>query len=272
MAIFRSVTPLVEPLSLDEAFLDVTEEVERYGSCEALGRHLKAEVQRVTGLTVSVGAGANKTVAKIASEIQKPDGLVVVSPGEEAAFLAPLPTRALWGIGPRAEAKLSAAGIRSIGQLAHADPALVEGLFGSRGAFLQAMAQGMDERAVEPEHDRKSIGAESTFPRDLSDGPELRKELARIADEVAERLARHGAKAQVICLKLRYRNFRTITRQTSRAEPTDDGEEIRRTAEWLLGRVVRPADQFRLVGIQCSHLAPAGEAEPSLWRPVHGEG
>lgn len=272
MAIFRSATTLVEPLSLDEAFLDVTEQVERYGSCEALARQLKAEVKRATGLTVSVGAGANKTVAKIASDIGKPDGLVVVPPGQEAAFLAPLPTRALWGIGPRAEARLSAAGIRSVGQLAHTEPGLVETLFGSRGPLFRAMAQGMDERPVEPVHERKSVGAESTFPRDLPDGPELRQELARIADEVSERLARHGARARVICLKLRYRNFRTITRQTSRAEPTADAEEIRRTAEWLLARVARPVDQFRLLGIHCSHLAPPEEGEPGLWRLLHQEG
>ncbi len=265
MAIFRSITTLVEPLSLDEASLDVTGQVERYGGCEALARYLKSEVKRVTGLTLSVGAGVNRTVAKIASDVGKPDGLVVVPPGQEASFLAPLSTRTLWGVGPKAEAKLSAAGIRSVGQLAHANPGLVETVFGSRAPFLQSMAQGIDERPVEPVHDRKSVGAERTFPRDLSDGPQLRQELARIAAEVAGRLARHGLKARVIGLKLRYRNFRTITRQASRVQPTDDAEEIRQSAESLLTRVATPEDRFRLLGIHCSRLVPPGGGQPGLW-------
>jgi DNA polymerase-4 len=268
MAIFRAVTSLVEPLSLDEAFLDVTEHVESYGGCEALGRHLKSEVKSVTGLTVSVGGGTNKTVAKIASDLGKPDGLVVVAPGQEAAFLTPLPTRSLWGIGPKAEARLAAAGIRSVGQLAAADASLVDQLFGSRGPFVLAMAQGVDERAVEPIHERKSVGAERTFPRDLPDGPELRDALARIAAEVAERLTAHGTKARGIGLKLRYRNFRTISRQTTRAEPTNDAEEIRRSAEWLLAGVARPTDQFRLLGIHCSQLVSPEEGAPSMQLPL----
>lgn len=265
MSIFRSVTPLVEPLSLDEAFLDVTEQLARFESCEALARYLKLEVKRVTGLTVSIGVGANKTVAKIASDMRKPDGLVVVPPGEEAAFLAPLPTRSLSGIGPKAEARLAAAGIGTVGQLAVADPVVVGTLFGSRGSFVQAMAAGLDERPVEPVYERKSVGAERTFPRDLSDGPELRTEIARIAEEVAGRLARHGVKARVIGLKLRYRNFRTITRQTSLPEPTDDVGEIKRSAEGLLERVVRAEDQFRLLGVHCSKLTETTEGQPGFW-------
>ncbi len=265
MAIFRSVTPLVEPLSLDEAFLDVTEQVELSGGTEALARRLKAEVKRATGLTVSVGVGSNKTVAKIASDMKKPDGLVIVPPGQEASFLEPLPVRALWGIGPRTEAALNAIGIRTVGQLAAADAVRIERLFGSRGPFFQQMAQGHDERPVVTEHERKSVGAETTFPRDLPDGPELRAQLARIAEEVAGRLAGEGVLARTVALKLRYHNFRTITRQASRADAAGSAEEVRRTAEALLTKVTQPGDRFRLLGIHCSHLVDAGERQHSLW-------
>ena len=265
MSIFRSITPLVEPLSLDEAFLDVTGQVEGYGGPEALARYLKAEVRRATGLTVSIGVGSNKTVAKIASDMGKPDGLIVVPPGQEAAFLETLPVRALWGIGPKAEAALAASGIGSVGQLAGADPLELERLFGSRGPILQRMAQGLDERPLETVHERKSVGAETTFPRDLPDGPELRAQLGRIAAEVAGRLAGEGVRARTVVLKLRYSDFRTITRQTSRAEATDDSEEIKRTAESLLGKVARPSDRFRLLGIHCSHLVGGDEGQLSLW-------
>ena len=266
MAILRSVTPLIEPLSLDEAFLDVTEQVATYGGAEQLARHLKARVKEATGLTVSIGAGTNKTVAKVASEMGKPDGLVVVGPGEEAAFLEPLPTRALWGVGPKTEEVLARAGIRTAGQLSRAGRPLLERLLGSRGPVLQEMARGVDERPVGGPHERKSVGAETTFPRDLPDGPELREELARISRDVAERLAHHDLRARTIMLKLRYADFTTITRQASRAEPTDDAEEIRAVAEALLAKTARPEDRFRLIGIQCGGLAGREQHGPIALR------
>ncbi|MBI2913814.1 MAG: DNA polymerase IV [Chloroflexi bacterium] len=265
MDVYRTVTPLVEPLSLDEAFLDVTEQVARYGGPAALARHLKAQVKRVTGLTVSVGVGGNKSVAKIASDLGKPDGLVIVPPGHEASFLEALPVRALWGIGPKAEAALAAAGIRTLGQLAAAGALQMESLFGSRAPLLQRMAQGLDERPVEPVHERKSVGAETTFPRDLPHGPELRGELARLAAEVARRLMDHGFKARTVSIKLRYADVRTITRQTSRAEPTCDQGTIQSAAEALLAKTARPEDRFRLLGIHCSGLAGGGEEQLGLW-------
>jgi DNA polymerase-4 len=265
MAAFRSLTPLVEPLSLDEAFLDVTEQVERSGGPKALARRLKEEIGESTGLTISIGVASNKTVAKIASDLEKPDGLVIVPPGAEAGFLAPLPVRALWGIGPKAEAALARAGIRTVGGLAEADPLALDRLFGSRGPQLQRMAQGLDPRPLVTAHERKSVGAESTFPRDLAVGPELKEQLGRIADGVARRLAREGVAAQTVALKLRYADFRTITRQTSRAHPTDDAAEIRGTAESLLASVAGPGDRFRLLGIQCSRLVKGKGGQLRLW-------
>ncbi|HEY7801494.1 MAG TPA: DNA polymerase IV, partial [Dehalococcoidia bacterium] len=144
MAVFRQMTPLIEPLSLDEAFLDITEQVNPYGGAEAAARWLKTEVRRVTALNVSIGGGTNKTVAKIASDAGKPDGLLIVPPGGERAFLAPLPIRALWGVGPKAEAALAAAGVHTIRDLASADPGQLERMLGSRGPVLAEMARGID--------------------------------------------------------------------------------------------------------------------------------
>jgi len=255
MAIFRDVTPLVAPLSLDEAFLDATEEMDRFDGPESLGRHLKGEVRKRTGLVLSVGIAANKLVAKIASDTGKPDGLVVVPPGTEAAFLAPLKVRALWGVGPKSEAVLHAAGFHTISQLAAAGAAHLETSLGSRGLWLYDMARGLDDSAVHTEHERKSVGAENTFPRDLSDGPDLRAELDRIAASVARRLAKSGFRARTVVLKLRYANFRTITRQSSRPLPIADEPDIAAAAHALLDAAAEPTDRFRLVGIHATNLA-----------------
>jgi DNA polymerase-4 len=265
MAIFRELTPLVEPLSLDEAFLDVSERVSRYQGVEAVGRRLKSDVKSKTKLTLSIGAATNKTVAKIASDMEKPDGLVVVPPGGEAAFLAPLPVRALPGVGPRAEETLKAAGFQVIGQLAEAETAQMEALFGSRGAWLAEVARGIDDRPIETEHERKSVGAETTFPRDLPDGPELRDELRRVALDAARRLVSSGMRAKTVVMKLRYANFHTITRQQSAPEPSDDSEEIVSRANALLDGVVKDGDKFRLIGVHCTNLSEPEKAQLGLW-------
>jgi len=265
MAVFREVTPLVEPLSLDEAFLDATEQVGTFGGPESVGRHLKAEVRKRTGLTLSVGIGANKLVAKVASDMEKPDGLVIVPPGGEAAFLAPLKVRALWGVGPKAEAVLNNAGFHTIGQIAAASPPQLETALGSRGLMLHELARGIDDRPVETEQERKSVGAETTFVRDLTDGPELRAELDRIATTVARRLSENDFRARTIALKLRYAHFHTITRQTSRPLPTDDVTEIASTAGSLLDGVAGPGDRFRLIGIHATNLVQGERDQLGLW-------
>ena len=271
MDIFRSVTPLVEPLSMDEAFLDVTEEADARGGPEVLARQIKERVKSETGLTVSVGIGTNKTVAKIASDMEKPDGLVYVRRGQEARFLAPLPVRAIWGIGPRAEETLRAAGIQTVAQLAQAERGLVERLFGSRGEMLQTMARGKDDRPLQVHHELKSVGAENTFPHDLPDGPELREELRRLARGVAGRLQKKGARAKTVVVKLRYSNFKTITRQRSLAEPTDDDTEMLTQVNTLLDGVLEEGDRLRLLGIHATNLVGQpveGETGPQLrlWR------
>jgi DNA polymerase-4 len=265
MAIFRALTPLVEPLSLDEAFLDVTKRVNRYQNVEAVARRLKNDVKAGTKLTVSVGAASNKTVAKIASDMRKPDGMVVVPPGGEAEFLAPLPVRALWGIGPRGEEILKAAGYKTIGQLAEADASQLESMLGSRGTMLLEMARGIDDRSVETERERKSVGSETTFPRDLEDGAELRAELRRVALDAARRLAASEAEARTVVLKLRYADFRTISRQNSAAVATADAEEITGRAEELLNAVVEEGAKFRLVGVHCTNLVEPEGGQLSLF-------
>lgn len=265
MSIFREVTPLVEPLSLDEAFMDATAQVGGYGGPEPLGRHLKHQVREQSGLTLSVGIAANKLVAKVASDRQKPDGLVIVVPGDEAAFLAPLTVRALWGVGPKAEAALNGGGFTTIGQLAAAPTERLEALFGSRGPMLHNMARGLDDRPVETEHERKSVGAETTFPRDLPDGAELRAELARLAESVSRRLAAAGTQGRTVVLKLRYANFRTITRQASHPQPVEDAAAIAAAAVSLLDGVAKEGDRFRLIGIHCTNLSAGTSDQLGLW-------
>jgi DNA polymerase-4 len=264
MAIFRALTPLVEPLSLDEAFLDVSGWIRDGAEPEVIGRTLKGEVKSSTGLTLSVGIGGNKSVAKIASDLRKPDGLVVVPAGTEAAFLWPMPVRALWGVGPKTEAVLMRAGIRTIGDLAQRNVADARRLLGSSGDFLHGMANGIDDREVIVEHERKSVGAERTFARDLPDGPELRAALTAIADEVTLRLGRSGVRAHTVAIKLRYANFHTITRQASLKTAVDEREVITGIALTLLDSVVAAGDEFRLLGIQCSRLAESG-TQAALW-------
>ena len=271
MAVFRQMTPLIEPLSLDEAFLDITEQVDEYGGAEAAAHWLKTEVRRLTALNVSIGGGTNKTVAKIASDAGKPDGLLIVPPGGEGAFLAPLPIRALWGVGPKAEAALTAAGVHTIGELASADAGQLERMLGSRGPMLAEMARGIDERAVEPIRERKSIGAETTFAHDLPDGEELRHELSRLADEVGRRLHEKAVSARTVVLKVRYSNFRTLTRRTTRRTATDSTPAIAADASRLLDALVQPGDRFRLVGITCGQLSEDAESgQLALW-PASGD-
>ncbi len=190
MAVFRALTPLVEPMSLDEAFLDVSGWVDDGANPERIGRDLKDEVRKATGLTVSIGMGTSKSIAKVASDAGKPDGLLIVPPGGEAAFLAPMPVRALWGVGPKTEMRLTRLGIRTIGDMARLDDDAAERLLGSRGAYMRDLARGIDDAPVVTQHERKSVGAETTFAQDLPDGPELRAALQRLAGNVSRALRR----------------------------------------------------------------------------------
>ncbi|MEX2224869.1 MAG: DNA polymerase IV [Dehalococcoidia bacterium] len=265
MALFRAVTPLVEPLSLDEAFLDVTAVAADEAAAEAIARNLKDGVRATTGLTLSIGVGSNKTVAKIASDLRKPDGLVVVPFGSEAEFLAPMPIRALSGVGPKTEAVLLRAGIRLVADLTQRSAGEITRLVGSRGPWLHDIARGIDDRAVETNSERKSVGAETTFARDLPDGEELRAALRDTAAHVDQRMQHAGVRAHTVAIKLRYSDFKTITRQASAKSPIAGAPSIENMATQLLDAVVHPGDCFRLLGIQCSRLTSDGDPQGRLW-------
>ena len=264
MSIFRSVTPLVEPLSLDEAYIDVSEDASNIEDATAIARSIKAEVKSQTGLTVSVGVGATKSVAKIASDMGKPDGLTVVKPGTERGFLKPLPVRRLSGIGAKAEVVLQRNGIKTIGDLAEAEPAVVEQLIGSRGSSLVRLANGSDERRITTSRQRKSAGAETTFPRDIPFGPELREATNHLCKQVSDYLEGKSLLARTVTLKLRYSNFRTITRQATLEQPVQSFDRVSRVAISLLDKLEPTEPRFRLVGVLCSNWAVETHAQQHL--------
>jgi DNA polymerase-4 len=261
MEIFHRFTDLVEPVSIDEAFLDVTGSARAMGTGEQIARALKDAIREVTRLTASVGVASSKLVAKVASDMRKPDGLVVVPRGEEAAFLAPLPVRRLWGVGPKMEETLAKLGVVTIGDLAALDPGRLERRLGTHGHDLQALARGEDDRDVVSEGaEAKSLGQEHTYDRDSSDPERLRATLLQIADGVAGRLRAHGLRARTVTLKYRDEDFRTTTHARTLDEATDAGHVLFRVASELFAEVHR-GRKVRLLGIYASHF---GEGKPQL--------
>jgi DNA polymerase-4 len=265
MAVLADYTPLVEPLSIDEAFLDVTASRGLLGDGAAIARSIKSRIRTETRLTASVGVASNKFVAKVASDLRKPDGLVVVEPGMEAVFLSPLPVSRLWGVGRVTGARLEAMRIRTIGQLAAMPEHLLRPRFGRGAALLLALARGLDDRPVEPETAPKSMGAEETFERDHRDRERLEVTLRAQAERVARELRAQGYAGRSVTLKLRFADFTTLTR-THTGGPTQDGLRIYREAATLLARV--PLDRpVRLIGLSVSGLGPAGAGQLSLLEP-----
>jgi nucleotidyltransferase/DNA polymerase involved in DNA repair len=261
MGIMRGFTDLVEPVSIDEAFLDVTGCLRAFGSGETIARKLKLAVLRETALTASVGVASSKLVAKVASDMRKPDGLVVVPPGNEAAFLAPLPVRRLWGVGPKVAARLLALGVRTIGDLA-ATPAQTLGRpLGTHGYDLQRLARGIDDRPVVAEGEAaKSLGQERTYSTDTADLERLRSTLLELADQVGGRLRKHGLRGRTITLKYRDESFRTVTRAETLGSPTDSGERIFRVA-WRLFQAVHGRLKVRLLGVYASGFGAKAQLE-----------
>ena len=257
MAVLRRFTPAVEPISIDEAFLDVTGSTALFGDGPTIARRIKDAVRDEVGLTASVGVATTKLVAKIASDLRKPDGLVVVEPGDEATFLAPLPIARLWGVGEKTATVLADYGVRTIGDLAALPPDVVIRRFGKHGASLVERARGLDADPVHEGDPAKSIGHEHTFDTDTSDPEIIERTLLAMADGVAGRLRSAGVRASTIAVKIRDSSFRTITRQRTLAEPTDLTEPIFRAAIELARPEVRGI-RVRLLGVTASHL---GERE-----------
>jgi DNA polymerase-4 len=264
MAIMRSITPLVEPLSLDEAFLDVEGARRRLGDGPAIARAARLRIRDETGLIASVGVATTKFLAKIASDLSKPDGLLVVEPGTEDAFLHPLPIGRLWGVGPATLQRLDAIGVQTVGDLAALpESALVSALGAAHGSHLAQLARNVDDRPVTPEREAKSIGNEETFPTDVRERAALERELVRLSDRVAGRLRHSGLEARTITLKLRFGDFRTITRSRTEPASTAISTEIANTARELLAPIdVAPG--IRLIGVSASQLAPPSDRQGVL--------
>src|SRR5437867_4170232 len=262
MKILRRFTDRVEPVSIDEAFLDVSGSGRAFGSGEEIARRLKEAIRRETQLTASVGVATSKLVAKVASDMRKPDGLVVVPPGDEAAFLAPLPVRRLWGVGPKMEEQLAKLGVHTIGALAACAPAALEARFGLWGPQLVLLARGIDERPVLAEAEAaKSLGQEHTYDHDTAEPQRLRTTLLQLADAVARRLREQRLRARTVTLKYRDETFRTLTRAHTVPEPVDSGEALFAEA-WRLFESVHGERRVRLLGIYASGPGPGAQLEP----------
>jgi DNA polymerase-4 len=257
MTILRRFTPAVEPISIDEAFLDVTASAALFGDGPTIARRIKDEVRTEVGLTASVGVASTKLVAKIASDLRKPDGLVVVPDGEEAAFLAPLAIGRLWGVGEKTAAALAEYGVRTIGDLAALPPDLVVRRFGKHGASLVDRARGVDADPVHDGDPAKSVGHEHTFDVDTSDPEVIERTLLAMAEGVAGRLRSAGVRAGTVTVKIRDSGFRTITRQRTLPEPTDMTGPIYAAALELARPEIRGM-RVRLLGVTASNL---GERE-----------
>jgi len=253
MAILRRFTPLVEPISIDEAFMDVTGSQALFGDGTAIGRQIKAAIRDELELTASVGVASTKLVAKIGSDLRKPDGLVVVEPGDEAAFLAPLPISRLWGVGPSTAAALRDFGVATIGDLAAMDRAALVRRFGQHGAALVDRAYGRDVDPVSDPDAAKSVGHEHTFDEDTSDPEVLERTLLAMAEGVSARLRDAGVRATTVTVKVRDSSFATVTRQRRLVEPTDLTDPIWRAAVELARPELR-GKKIRLVGVTASGL------------------
>jgi DNA polymerase IV len=255
MAIFEQFTPLVEPLSLDEAFLDVTGSRPLFGAASEIAGTIKKLVRKETGLTVSAGVASSKLVAKIASDLEKPDGLTIVPPGGERDFLAGLAIAKLWGVGRMTQETLRLMGVHTIGDITRLPLSMLASRFGKHGLHLHQSARGIDEREVTPEREMKSVGHEETFETDLRDKRDLERELLALAVRVGRRLRRYGMQGRTITLKVKFFDFKQVTRSQTLAAATDDEREIFHQARQLLAKTEAGRKPVRLLGVSLANFA-----------------
>lgn len=258
-AILERFSPVVEMVSVDEAYIDLSHAGHTFATPRAAAEMIKQQVREELGLIVSLGVATSRLVAKIASDLDKPDGLRIVEAGTEAAFLAPLPVERMPGIGPKSVARLHGIGVTTLGQLAQMPVAVLEPLFGRRASEVVARAQGIDPRPVDPDGGpAKSIGRERTFNKDLTDLRHIERELYRLAERTGRDLRRAELQGRVVAVKLRYNDFETVGRQRRLAQPTNDHQEIADVATRLVAELlsVRRAP-VRLLGIRVTSLGPA---------------
>jgi DNA polymerase IV len=263
--IYREFTPLVQAVSIDEAYLDVTDHLGEAGSATAVAKEIRRRVREERGLTVSVGVGPNRLVAKIASDFDKPDGLTVVPPPKVQAFLDPLPVRRLHGVGPATEQALAEMEVRTVAELRAVPLETLTGRFGKPGRLLFEFSRGIDERPVETHSERKSLGTENTYAEDLKELARMEEEVERMAVEVAEALGRSGLAGCTVTLKLRYSDFTTLTRSRTFAIPVYDGPTIAEAARDLLRRTEASSRPVRLLGVTASNLVRERISQLSLF-------
>jgi DNA polymerase-4 len=267
--IFRSFTPHVEPLSLDEAYLDVTEDLRGIGSATRIAQIIRAEIRATTGLTASAGVSYNKFLAKLASDENKPDGLCVIRPGEGAAYVATLPIGRFHGVGPRGAEKMARLGIETGADLAVRDIAFLRAHFGSFADYLYRAARGVDLRSVRADRPRKSLGGERTFARDISSGPALREALDGIIEIVWDRIDKAGARGRTVTLKLKHVDFTLLTRARSLPHSLADKREFAQVGHALLDALLPLAQPVRLMGLTLSALERDRYDEEEA--PQHGQ-
>lgn len=259
MATFHRFTPLVEPISLDEAFLDVTGSTELFGEAPDIAKEIKKLIREETGLTASAGVATSKLVAKIASDLQKPDGLTIVEAGREKKFLARLPIKNLWGAGGKTIEALALLNVSRIGDLAKFSPEFLASRFGKHGLHLYFSALGIDDRPVVPAREAKSIGHEETFGEDLTDLADITRELLALSTRVGERLRRHQRQGQTVTVKVKYHDFTTSSRSATLNDATSDSREIFQRARELLKQTEAGRKPVRLVGVSISNLSILGQ-------------
>jgi DNA polymerase-4 len=260
-AIFREVTPLVEPLSLDEAYLDVTDNAWGESLGMAVAKRLKERIKADTGLTASAGVAPNKFLAKIASGWKKPDGLTVIAPDRVESFLRQLPVDALWGVGPVTAKKLRAQRIERLVDVRTADADVLRAAVGSLADWLRQLANGVDERPVVPNREAKSSGSENTYPEDLTDADTIRREIAEMASHAIGWLARKQLMARTVTIKVRYDDFTTITRSHT-APPTRDEANLTTRAVKLLEKTDAGRRPVRLLGVSVHNFCAEGDTVP----------
>lgn len=264
-AIFSRFTDAIEPLSIDEAFLDVTGSRALFGSGEEIARQIRLAVRNETGLTVSAGIAPNKFLAKLASEAAKPDGLHEVRREEIDAFLRPLPVAALWGVGRVTREKLAAMGIRTVAELRRLPSAVLEKRLGAAGLHLFQLARGEDERPVTGGEDLKSVGHEDTYAADLCDANSITREILHLSERVAARLRRHGVQGRCVTLKVKFSDFSVVTRSRTLEEGLSNGGQIHREALKLLAKTEAGRRPVRLLGVSLSALEPLGAGQGNLF-------
>lgn len=262
--IFHRYTPLVEGLSIDEAFLDVTESRSLFGDGEAIARAIRSDVKNETGLTASAGVAPCKFAAKIASDMNKPDGLTLVG-DDVAAFLAPLPVERMWGIGPKTAPTLRRLGYKTLGDLANANPQALERVLGEWGGEVRELARGNDVREVEPDRDAKSIGAECTYEEDLRTKDAIARTLLAHASRVAERLTESALLAGIVVVKLKYADFTLLSRRLTLPDPASDTRTLHDACVKLLDRFPLDGARIRLTGVAAHDLRHAADAQPVLF-------